>query len=603
MSIILVDKNKLNLLLNERLNEPLVRKPKSVTGDQASASIASAQASVDKVKSNLASLNIHSIPELEGVNTIEQLSIEPFKFQFLLQVTDAPQELTIPKPYPYKTLARVIETEPLTLECKLEDSNSPTGVADLTWKMVFSNEDELVTRLPGTKKEIKAIVARGNDKGNFYTIEFGDEDIKKVVDISKEEEGGEEGEGEEGGKEKEGDEKNKDKGGKDDLKKSNIYNGKDLKEVNLKLNDVKDKAKFFSIIKNYKTNEEFQDIFLDAFISVSDKALTINKKPIAKSLKDFKNNGLLEAEPMSGLKRKFLVVKRNLQNFMFEVFSLFAKLNKSGRDSQTFKVIKEFYKQLFIITRQGQSAISDKQKRKMLFKKLYGNFSNFCTSFYKLPEMIKGKKNKEEGKEVKVKSQPKATLSTVESFIYQISKSVSLLTEEGEEEGDSSLPSKQKNITGKIYANSIELGPKAKARRGADMQSYAESRKRGSSKWDGTLANLPANGFESKVSLDFSSVSNLTDDQKTALKEIQTNLNAQQGLFQKNALIRKSKKDTNNTLFIVEFEGIGGGTKALVCKTDKPNQNLYNKSNITLGRNAGGREVLTDSIKIDFKVS
>lgn len=192
MSVILLDKNKFNNLLKEA----------PVSGDKAALNVAKAQGSLKKAKDRLQSIGIYEIPGLKNINTLDQLAIEPFKFSFLLQIPDNPQGLSLPNPHPFKTLARVIEKKPLTLEVKTDGG--------LLFKMIFPKEEELITQLPGTKEpiigksnKVMALVSEGDgEKGKFYSIEF--DHAKELVDESKEneknkkEEEGEEGEGEEG---------------------------------------------------------------------------------------------------------------------------------------------------------------------------------------------------------------------------------------------------------------------------------------------------------------------------------------------------------------------------------------------------------------------
>ena len=573
MSVILLDKNKFTKILTEA----------PVSGDQGAANIAAGKQAVADVKSRLQKMGVYDIPELKGVTTIEQLAIEPFKFNFLLQVPDIQQELSIPKPIQFNTLAKVVEVEPLTLDVKWEEE---------IFKMIFTNEEEIVTKLPGTKKPIRALVSEDSRKGKFYTVSFPD----GIANVIKKKVGQEEGEeNEEGeGEEKEGGEKeNQEKSEKE----VNYYNGKDLKEVNLKLSDIKDKAKFFSVIKQYKDDEEFQTIFLDAIINTT-KSIKINQKPLLVTLKDLRSNGLLEApESMSGLKRKFLKIKLNLQNFMVEVFSLFAKVAKSGRQSKTFEVIKNFYKELFLIATKGKSHISDKQTRKQLWKKLLGSFANFLKALSKLPEMTKGGKKPEEGKkEVKVKSMPKANMNTMESYINLIANGVVLLKEEDGEVTQEKKGDEKGQDEGKIYLQSIELGPKAAAKRGEDEKSYANKVKggQGNQKWDGLVNSLPNEGINANVNLQLDD-SNLTAEQQTVFKTLRNVLKGES--YKGDSKIRKSKKITDNTVFVIEFGG-----KALVCKVTQ-GANLHKQTKIEIGPKAGGEDIFDKSTKALIQIN
>ena len=152
----------------------ILNEAKPVSGDQAANNIAKGNQAVTDVKARLSKMGVYDIPELKGINTIEQLSIEPFKFSFLLQVDDEQQELTLPKPIEFNTLARVVKKEnPFTLEIKTSDG-------DLF--MLQFDDSELVTNLPGTQNNIKALVSEDNSKsGKFYNVKSNN-DLKVVLE-------------------------------------------------------------------------------------------------------------------------------------------------------------------------------------------------------------------------------------------------------------------------------------------------------------------------------------------------------------------------------------------------------------------------------------
>jgi len=175
---------------------------------------------------------------------------------------------------------------------------------------------------------------------------------------------------------------------------NNYYNGPDIDDVNNELKDLKNESEAFKVISKYKDDPEFQKILLDSFISGT-KGLKMNQKPITDTLRDLRKNGLLEAdEPMSGRKRNYLKLKLGLQKFINQLFKLFAKLHKSGRNSITYNVIKKFYKQLFFIITKGQSNISDQKTRDRLWKQLLGNFSDLLKGLANSREFVKGKGGK-----------------------------------------------------------------------------------------------------------------------------------------------------------------------------------------------------------------
>ena len=208
------------------------------------------------------------------------------------------------------------------------------------------------------------------------------------------------------------------KGGK------NVCNSKNLNEINKLLNKVKGDSQNFTIFKDYMKDDEFRDIFFSAIADVN-QSIKINKQPLVKTLAALRSQGLIEAP--TGRQRKYLKFKLDFQNFMTDVFKLFVMLNKNCKDSQTHKVIKEFYKQLYVIATQGKNAgvkskvkfeslenndnllneDANKDLRDKLFKKLAGNFSTFLNALNKLKPMEKGKEGKPSEKEIAKRKEAK----------------------------------------------------------------------------------------------------------------------------------------------------------------------------------------------------
>jgi len=165
-----------------------------ITGDKGAANIAAGEDALDRVKGRLQKLGVYAIPELDGIMTTEQLAIEPFEFDFVLQVPELQEEFNIPKPPKFSTLARVISDSPFILEVKTEGG-------DTSFTIQF-DEKEVVTNLPGTKKSIRALKAEsGSNKGKFYNVILSsdllgvmkkgsdDENGKEEKDVDKEKEG------------------------------------------------------------------------------------------------------------------------------------------------------------------------------------------------------------------------------------------------------------------------------------------------------------------------------------------------------------------------------------------------------------------------------
>lgn len=136
-------------------------------------------------------------------------------------------------------------------------------------------------------------------------------------------------------------------------KGKNVCNAKNVNELNKLLNKIKSDSKNFSVFKNYMKDDEFRDIFFSAIADVN-QSIKINKQPLVKTLAALRSQGLIEAP--TGRQRNYLKFKLDFQNFMNDVFKLFIQLSKNCKNNETYNVIKEFYKQLYIIATQGKNA-------------------------------------------------------------------------------------------------------------------------------------------------------------------------------------------------------------------------------------------------------
>lgn len=180
----------------------------------------------------------------------------------------------------------------------------------------------------------------------------------------------------------------------------NICNAKNLNELNKILAETKSLSQPLKNVSTYQKDPEFRKLFLDAFIS-STRPIKINKEPLLTTLKKLKENGLLEYGEsgdgyMSGSRRNYVkLTYQDLQKFMDSLMKLFAGVYKAcKKTSKTFQLIKNFFKQLFVIASQGKGNISSEKSREQLWKKLLGTFSNFLRDLNKLPDMEKGKVEK-----------------------------------------------------------------------------------------------------------------------------------------------------------------------------------------------------------------
>lgn len=207
----------------------------------------------------------------------------------------------------------------------------------------------------------------------------------------------------------------------------NTTNCKNVNELNKLLNKIKADSKNFAVFKDYMKDDEFRDIFFSSIADVN-QSIKINKQPLVKTLANLRSQGLIEAP--TGRQRKYLKFKLDFQNFMNDVFKLFAQMSKCGKNSQTYNVIKEFYKQLYVIGTQGKNAgvksrvkfdttvgsgkteesfynsndlineDANKDLRDKLFKKLAGNFGTFLSALNKLKPMEKGGEGKPSEEEI-----------------------------------------------------------------------------------------------------------------------------------------------------------------------------------------------------------
>lgn len=435
--------NPYNQLSRDSEVDP-TRITKNLGGDDAGSAKARSEYLRGKIEDNFSKLGIPSYDlgsymKKQGIYTHILLKnyTKPFDFEFTKK--DG-QKFSGQALYNIK-LSEQFKTIVLDFKPKQEEGEE---VEPQTQQIKFVDEKELkrpfLAKRDFWRKYEKSFALEGLQINGIFTVEiFGSESTEKN---NTEEDGGKPDDGEKS-EEKQNDE----------VKKGNFYKGKDLDEVNGKLSEIKEKSKFFTIIKNYLDDPDFQRMFLGVIISETD-SIKLNGKPILVTLKELKNFGLLDEKiKKKGKNRKLIKFKTNLQNFMSDVFSLFAKVSKNGKESETYSAIKKFYIRLYSIALKGQNNVSE-QERKNLLKKLTLTFSVFLKTISKLPEMTKGSGGgTQKGKEIKVKNVPKATSSTVEYYINKISDSI--LNEENEEKENKKI--EEKTNTTKIKINKIGI--------------------------------------------------------------------------------------------------------------------------------------------------
>jgi hypothetical protein len=145
------------------------------------------------------------------------------------------------------------------------------------------------------------------------------------------------------------------------------------------------------------------------------------------------------------------------------------------------------------------------------------------------------------------------------------------------------VPVETKSYEGRIYINSIKLGPKAEKRRTGDAKNYAAATGGDQSfdykQWSGLIKDIPEAGANFRV--DISSAGTLDVEQTKVFNEIKN-------LVSQNALVRRSTKGgPSNTSFIVDW----GKNKVFVAEVGNASS-ILKKPNIPIriGKKAGGSD-------------
>ena len=200
---------------------------------------------------------------------------------------------------------------------------------------------------------------------------------------------------------------------KDTNKSNQNFCNKNIEELNNILKSVKSRAKTLKSMKliSFSENEMFQKALLNNFINSKVSSIKVNGKPIAETLKDLNNNGLLEEPKRSrdiNSKQQLPSGWENqMSTFFNDLFRLFSLLNKSCKDNKVYGQTKKLFKQLYLITREGKSNITDKTKMSSLFKKLTGTLHNFFSGIYKVDDFTKGSSGKPSEEEIQKRREAK----------------------------------------------------------------------------------------------------------------------------------------------------------------------------------------------------
>ena len=496
----------LNPVVFDPLNKEYIKKSFLIEAS-AEERLAKAQSRAQDVKDRLRSLGVYDIPGIQGIMTLEQLGIEPFKFTFVLQdATDVQGEFKLPKPELFKdTLARIntqlTNDSSLVLDVKKEGSED---VFTISFKM-----SDLETKLPGSKKNIRAITVDSSDgKGKFYNVEIS-RNLSKVV-------------------------------------------GQETEKT-----ETEEKTK----CEDLKINDE----------------ITYEKK-------------------------NYIVVNVNNQNVVEGEVEVKLKGDKS---EATIKVkCEEVVKVGSAEGGEGTEGGEKEDKKKVNKEKMMSDL----TSFFQF--IVNNKKILSTGTS---KPSPTTTdkggINTTitdrgqkqESVFDEIEKLL-LEVDGNPDEGTTEIPTTKTGgqpITAKILTKSIELGPKAKVRRDGDIYNYGVATGKipatgnfDFKKWDGTLKALPKEGANVVVTLTAKDPNKFDTEQKKAFDVVKN-------LVGQNAKIRISKKDTNGTMFVIEF-----GTKAFIGQTSGLNVNLKQPNVvINVGPKFGGEEIFKENFPATIQIA
>jgi hypothetical protein len=173
--------------------------------------------------------------------------------------------------------------------------------------------------------------------------------------------------------------------------------------------------------------------------------------------------------------------------------------------------------------------------------------------------------------------------SKVEKITENIFNEIEKLLLEADVNPTEKVPVETKSYEGRIYINSIKLGPKAEKRRTGDAKNYAAATGGDQSfdykQWSGLIKDIPEAGANFRV--DIRSVSTLDVEQKKVFNEIKN-------LVSQNALVRRSKKGgPSNTSFIVDW----GKNKVFVAEVENASS-ILKKPNISIriGKKAGNSD-------------
>jgi len=365
--------------------------------DQTDASLGRAEFLLKQVSRNLRGLGF-DVDDLAKQKPIAQLMAAPFGIDFSLKWPEKNEwgETGLITNINGKEIGKSVDTRAKVLNPKTKNGGllieTKNGL-----KIEFIDEKELNRTLGGGEGKLPPGKKGENyrrilEEGIVYKVK-----IDKGVEVGSEDSNNEEPNKD--GEDNQNTEENKDKQKTEYL---NIPKPK-LQQLNTDLEKLKTTTKKLSSLKlnKFVNNDTFLLTFIGNILNTKTSNIKINGEPIAVMLKKLKTNGLLEEPKRSrDINDKLSLPSgwENMVSLFFErLFKLYSKLHKCCKEqSDTYIQIKKLFNLIYLILKQGQSNIKDKQKLKKLSKKLVGTFSNFVNEFTKTDIEFSNKKQNED---------------------------------------------------------------------------------------------------------------------------------------------------------------------------------------------------------------
>ena len=180
----------------------------------------------------------------------------------------------------------------------------------------------------------------------------------------------------------------------------NIKNDKEFDNFNNDFGNLKKSASNLKSLKlsKYAENPSFRKALVLNLINSKMTNIKVNGEPISVTLKKLYDNKLLEAPKRRDISKKQQLPQgweNQVSQFFAELFKVYSALNKCCKNAEPTNEIKKFFKQLYLITREGKSNYSDEKKRDELFKRIVGNMGNVINYLIKGAQLTNKKQQVE----------------------------------------------------------------------------------------------------------------------------------------------------------------------------------------------------------------